>query len=345
MQFILLLFFGTNGGFPLQSAPGIDVDIFTARMAAADENMLLQSTYNLEAPNEMIQGFKARLPAMTSAVTNFGDKYGICGALKGLKTTVIQALDEAFTVASSHAPELSQLSVLFRNVVVQYQKSIQSLLNAAVRFLRETQIKLPGMEETTLPEICKKVKRSIILVFEQIITAVSTNLDTYVSPIIQNIRSVQVTLPSGKVLTVNQIMDHVKKTLKSLLTRIVKVVKKVETLDMILEKLGATLQGVVETAQEFVDTIRSDVLDSVVLYINQYYTYLTTLVKELINQADALLTIDQFNAIVEQCIDSVLFILNKLTNAVSIIFPVESEYLVNVQDGRLEIKLPFPSRQ
>ncbi|KAL7888295.1 hypothetical protein AOLI_G00032690 [Acnodon oligacanthus] len=320
-----------------------DIDIFTARVdATGDEKISLRATYNLEAPNEMILGLQARLPIITSSIKNFGEKYGICSAVEGLKTTIVSALTEAFTAASSHAPELSQLSVLFRNVVVQYQKAIQNILNAAARFLRETQIKLPGMEETTLPEIYKKIKSNVVKVLEQIITAISDNFEAYLAPIIKTISTVEITLPSGEIMTGDQIFKYVSTILRDLLTQTANIVKQLESLDMVLEKLGDTLQEVVEKAQEIVDTIRSDVIDAVALYFNIYYTSFVTLVKGLIEKVDALLTIDQLNAIVEKCMESVLLFLNELKRVVSEILPAESRALVRVQDGRLELELPFP---
>uniref|UniRef100_A0AAR2JHL4 Vitellogenin domain-containing protein n=1 Tax=Pygocentrus nattereri TaxID=42514 RepID=A0AAR2JHL4_PYGNA len=320
-----------------------DIDIFTAKVdATGDEKISVQATYNLEAPKEMILGLQARLPFITSSITNFGEKYGICSAVEGLKTTIVSALTEVFTAASSHAPELSQLSILFRNVVVQYQKAIQNILNAAARFLRETQIKLPGMEETTLPEICKKIKSNVVKVVQEIITAISDNFEAYFAPIIKTIGTVELILPSGGIMTGDQIYVSVRTLLRDCLTRTAKIVEQLESLDMILDKLGDTLQEVVEKAQEIVDNIRSEVIDAVALYFNIYYTSFVTLVKGLIEKVDALLTIDQLNAIVEKCMESVLLFLNELKRVVSDILPAESGALIRVQDGRLELELPFP---
>ncbi|XP_007238433.3 apolipoprotein Bb, tandem duplicate 1 [Astyanax mexicanus] len=325
------------------SAP--ESDILTIRMAATGEKLQFLATYNLDAPTAMVMGLKERLSSITSTISNFGEKYGICAAVGGLKETIVNALTEAFTVVSNHAPDLSQLSVLYRNVVVQYQKAIQSLLNAAIKFLKETQIKLPGMEESTLLEICNKIKSNVFVVLQQIFTAISDNLEEFIASFSKTISTVQVTLPSGDVMTGEQILDYVKSNLRRLVTRIVNSVKQLESLDQILEKLRDTLQEVVEKAQEFVDTIRSDVIDAVALYINEYYSNFITLVKRLVEKADALLTFNQLTGFVEQCMEFILSVLSELTNVVSRILPAEADALVKVQDGRLEVELPFPFQQ
>ncbi|XP_072553083.1 apolipoprotein Bb, tandem duplicate 1 [Salminus brasiliensis] len=324
------------------SAPENDVDIITMRMTATgEEKIQIQATYNLEAPSEMIMCLTMRFSTLTSTISNFGEKYGISSALQGLKTTVVSALTEAFTTVSNHAPELSQLSILFRNVVVQYQQAIQSLFNAAIKFLRETQIKLPGMEEATLSEICKKIKSNVFVVFEQIVMAITDNLEAYLASISNTISTVQVTLPSGEVMTGEQILDFVKSNLRRLVTHTVNTVKQLESLDVVLKMLSDTLQEVVEKAQEFIDMIRSDVVDAVALYVNKYYTNFISSLKRLIENADALLTIEQFNDIVKQCMEFIMFVLNELTGIVSTILPVE----FGARQASLEFELPFPFHQ
>ncbi|XP_030628767.1 apolipoprotein B-100 isoform X1 [Chanos chanos] len=327
------------------SAPEDDVDILSIRAAAKeDKKMHLQAAYNLEAPHEMIMGLKERLPAITSSITGFADKYGILGAVRGLWATIVNGITEAYTAASAHAPELSQLSILFRNVIVQYQKTVQIFIDAAVKILRETHIQLPGMEEkTSLPEICQKVTSNVATVLEQLVQVITDNLEVYLTPIIETISPVQVVLPSGEVMTGTQILDHVKSTLKTLSTQAVELVRELESLDVILQKLGETLHAVVEKAQEFIDNIKSDILDTAAVYLNAYYANLVTVVKSLLEMVDAELTIEKLNEIIGHCLDYVMSILSTVISTVAGVLPTDG--LVKVNDGKLEIELPFPFHQ
>ncbi|XP_066532856.1 apolipoprotein Bb, tandem duplicate 1 [Hoplias malabaricus] len=321
-----------------------DNEMFTASIDTTDEKIHFQATYNLEAPSQLIMVLKTKMPDITSSIRNFAEKNGISDALKGLKETIVSVIDESFMIASTHAPELSQLSVLFRNVIVQYQKVIQTLLNAAAKFLRETQIELPGVEGTTLPEICKKIKGTVAEVIDQIVTAVSINLGAYLTPFVKAIGTVQFILPTGEEITGEQIFDYVENTLRSFLTITVNSLKQLESLDVVLEKLSDTLQEVVEMAQEFIDKIQSDVLDAVALYINQCYINMITLIKQLLEEADVLLTLDQFSAIVENCLETVAFVLSELSSTVYTILP-ENGLLVKAQCNSLEIDVPFYFQQ
>uniref|UniRef100_A0A4W4F378 Vitellogenin domain-containing protein n=1 Tax=Electrophorus electricus TaxID=8005 RepID=A0A4W4F378_ELEEL len=278
------------------SMPENDVDILIIRLVTMEDEKIFHTDFREEAPSELIRGLQARIPAITSAITNFAEKYGIVSVIKRLRTAIVHGITEAYTAASSHSLNLSQLSILYRNIIVQYQKAIQSLLNAVVKFLRETQIILPGMDETTLPEICQKVIMNAAIVMEQIVKAITDNLDAYLNSISETIDTVQVHLPYGEVITGEQIFDYVKRTLKNALTHTVNILKHMESLDVVLERLSHTLQQAVQKAQDFVDTIESDIIDAAVVYINIYYINIVIMIKNWIKKIDAVLTIDELNA-------------------------------------------------
>ncbi|XP_076874065.1 apolipoprotein Bb, tandem duplicate 1 [Brachyhypopomus gauderio] len=276
------------GSYP--SSPGEYVDFFILRLRNEDETF--HTYFRDEAPSELIRGLQERIPAITSAIANFADKYGILSAIKEVRTAIVHAVSEAYTAASNHSPDLSQLSILYRNVIVQYLKAIQTLLNAAVKFLRETQIKLPGMDAATVPEISQKLRMNIVMVIEQIMKAINENLDAYSD----TIGSVHFNLPRFHVITAEEIFNYT-------LNIAVDFTKHMDSIDVVLEKLSHTLQKAVEKAQEFVDSIQSDIIDTALVYINTYYTNIITLIKNWIEKIDAMLTIDELNANAEFVLD------------------------------------------
>merc|ERR1712142_805457 len=228
------------------SAPEDDVYIFILKASAKEgDSMNLKVAFNMEAPEIMITGLKERLPAIVSTLNDFGEKYQLIGHVTGLKSAIVNLLEETYTTVNNQAPELSQLSILFRNTVVQYQKIVQVFLDTAVKFLRETQFKLPGSDEmTTLPEVLKKLTGTVATVLEKAIQMMLVNAE----------------------LTFNAMVDMLRDTVKALLNQVVDLVRNMESLDMILEKLGETLKVIVDKAQEFVDkSLKSDTLDAVAI--------------------------------------------------------------------------------
>lgn len=284
----------------------------------------------------MILGLKSRLPAITSAISKFAEKYGILDAINGLKTTLFSALNEAFTISYNHSPDLHQLSILFRNVIVQYSKAIQQLLDAAVTFLRETQIKLPGMEETTLPEIFQQIKSSIAAVYEKVIDAITVNLKAHLS----TVKTIRIVLPDGDILTGDEILDY----MEHALTRSVDLINQLDSLDVIFDKLGHALQAIVDMTQMYIDFIQSDFLDNIAAEINTFYTENIRLVKihiEILNN----FTIDKLNSFLSVFMELALFIVEEFRNNVSTVFPTDSELFVNVHNGRLKMDISFPLYQ
>lgn len=308
--FFLLIFYIVIivGFFFLQSAPQDDVDILIIKAAPKGDEKVLLVSYNLQAACDVPRGLMKRLPDILS--------YGSRGLVIASEFKTV--FRDVHSAALWHSPELSELSKLFRNVVVTYQKNIQVLINAVIDFLRETKYKLPGMDEATLPEICTKIKFIIAEMLEKL----ANNLEIYFSPIMENFNTVEMTFPSGKVITVAEVQENVRSNLKSLLAMMANVMKQMESLDVFLEKLGQTIQEAVDEAQKFVDAIKSNILEAIAAPLNTFYTTLLSTSDEII--------------------DNLLF---------SVMFPVglfldylytEFEGVLNANNGLQQIELPFP---
>merc|ERR1719481_1921393 len=108
--------------------------------------------------------------------------------------------------------------------------------------------------------------------------------------------NIQVTMPIGDVMSGAQMIDQLRDTVKALLNQVVDLVKNMESLDMILEKLGETLKAIVDRAQEFVDnSLKSDILDAVAIYINAFYGNLVSVLKKVVDQANTVVDMEYLN--------------------------------------------------
>merc|ERR1719341_253560 len=203
------------------SAPEDDVDILIVRASAKEgDKMNLKVAFNMEAPEIMITGLKERLPAIVSTLNDFGEKYQLIGHVTGLKSAIVNLVEETYTTVNNQAPELSQLSILFRNTVVQYQKIVQVFLDTAVKFLRETQFKLPGSDEmTTLPEVLKKLTGTVATVLEKAIEMMLVNAELTFNAMVDMLSNIQVTMPIGDVMSGAQMIDQFRDTVKALLNQ------------------------------------------------------------------------------------------------------------------------------
>eukprot|EP00064_Thunnus_orientalis_P006272 superscaffoldBa00000648_g6288 len=272
------------GRYP--SAPEVDVDILVIRTSSKDaDKMNLQIAYNMETPKVMLSEFKTRLPSIISSITVFADKYQITKNMEELKNSVVNRINEAYNDAINYDVQMSQLSIFFRNIIVQYQKTVQVFLDAVVKVLRETQFKLPGSEEmTTLPEVLKQLTSSIAAMLDKTIQIIYENMEVYYNSFVEKISSVKLRMPVGDAITGGQIFDQVKTAFKNIFDELVDFVKNMESLDTMLVKIGDTLKAVVEKSEEFVDSVKSDYLDAVFININVLYRNFITVIKTAVNK-------------------------------------------------------------
>ncbi|CAL9691969.1 unnamed protein product [Knipowitschia caucasica] len=314
------------------SSPDADVDILVLRATPKDgDKMTLQVAYNMEAPKAMLTEFKAKIPAVLSTLKAFIDNNLMTSNVLEWRDTMLTRINEAYTAAINYDVQLSQLSIFFRNSVVEFQKSVQVFVDAAVKVLRETQFRLPGSEEmTTLPVVLKQITSSIANVLRNVIQIAYDTTEFYYNSFVDTFSTVELRMPVGDVMTVGQIIDNVKTTGKSLFNQIVDFVNNMESLDTMLVKIGETLKALVDKTTEFVDTIKSDFLDSLLANVNVAYRRVVMAVKDIIELVSSY-DMDQLNDFLQSVVDYCIVAVEQL-NAM-------------VNGSTLEVELPFPFLQ
>lgn len=332
-----------------QSAPEVDVDILVVRSSSKDtDKMNLQIAYNMEAPKVILYELKTRFLDIISTFRAFADKYQITGNMEELINSFVNRINEAYNDAISYDLQMSQLSIFFRNIIVQYQKTVQVFLDAVIKMLRETQFKLLGSDEmTTIPEVLKKLTSSIAAMLDKTINIIAENTEFYYNSFIENISNVKLRMPVGDAITGAHIIDQVKTAFKNILDELVNFVQNMETLDTMLVKIGDTLKAIVEKSGEFVDSIKSDYLDAVFININVQHRNLIIAIKNVVDKISAL-NMEQLNNAYEYVIDMFIYVVDQFNNTVYGILQQASEEAqayVKVSNGRLEIDLPFPFQQ
>merc|ERR1712228_974160 len=118
-----------------------------------------------------------------------------------------------------------------------------------------------------------------------------------------------------------------------------------ESLDMILEKVGETLKAIVDKAQDAVDnTIKSDILDAIAVYINAFYGNLLGLMKTIVDYANTVIDMKYVNGSIDYILEAVQSVVNYLNHTISGSLqqvPAEFRSYVKAEGRRLEINLPL----
>lgn len=332
--------------FPHQSAPEVDVNVLAVRSAVKDaDKMRLQLAYNMEVPRSMLFELKTRIPSVLSALTLFAEKYQITGAVEGLKMAAVTRVGEVYNTVTSYKLETSQLSIFFSNTFVQYQRTVQAFIDAVVKVLRETKFKLPGSGElTTIPAVLREVTSSIGVVLEKILQNIYTRMQYYYDAYVGMLMDVNLSMPIGDVLASNQFFADVKKATSMFF---LDFVKNMESLDVMLVKVGETLKAVAEKTQEFVDSVESEYLDVVLVSINVQYRNFITALKDVAGQFAAL-NMEDLNEACDYIIDMLIYVTDQVNNVVYAYLQqtsAEVQPYVTITDAILEIDVPLSFQQ
>ncbi|KAG7270489.1 hypothetical protein CRUP_032785, partial [Coryphaenoides rupestris] len=163
------------GRYP--SEPSNDVEILAMKMSVPNwEKLNVQTTWNMEMPYEMMMGLKKAVP--TTYVSNqIGKTYNkitkLATNLKGPMEEVKKQGKVMLKRASDNirAMDLSQMPIRVSDsamlILRGYQKSIRVILDAAIKFLRETKFQMPGYtEKMSGLEIYRKMSTYVAKVAE-----------------------------------------------------------------------------------------------------------------------------------------------------------------------------------
>lgn len=317
-------------------------------MLKDDDKMKLQISYNMDVPKAMLSELKTKRALILSKFSMLADKYQITSKVEELKTLVVNRINEAYQAVINYDASMSQLSVFFRNVIVQSQKTIQVFLDAFVRVLRETQFKLPGSDEmTTLPVVLHRLTSTIAAAMEMTIQKIFENAEIYYNIVVDKISSVQLSMPVGDVVSLNQFIDQVTTVVKNVVFEVVDFVKNMESLDMMMLKIGETLEAVVEKSQEFVDIVSSDYMDAVLVHFNTLYSHLISMAKRAADMITTL-TMEDVSNTFAYVVGRVMYVIEQFNEAVYGFLgqiSEEAQTYITVQNGMLEIDLPLTFQQ
>ncbi|KAG7239696.1 hypothetical protein INR49_028632 [Caranx melampygus] len=325
------------------SDPGNDVDIFTIRASAKDANrMNFKMSINMDTPNIMLRELNEKIPAITSCLSSFAEKYQLFSHAAQLKNIIIFYVEKAHNIENVER-YLPPLSALFRKTVVQYQKTIEVFLDAAIKFLRETRVKLPGSDHmTTLLEVLNKTMSSITSMVGKALQLLAINVEYALNFLLGMVSKIQVTMPVGDVMAIAKLRDQIRNSVKTMFNPVVDYVNHPESFDMLLEKLSDTLKLLVDKAQDYVDyQLRSPLLQHPIAFcMNYVYDIYIKLVKAMTEYANTSVDTDSINNIIYYILDIFRSKVNEFRYTVTGYLqraPAQYRSYVKVKGTKLEI--------
>lgn len=300
-----------------QSEPRADIEIIGVKMSVINfEKLNLQTTWNMEMPYEMMLQMKNQVPVVMEtvydpAVMTYKELYRSVRSLEGsfedvkenVKTVVDKAFDHLAAVRRSNfVTALTDNTISFLKV---YQKKVEMIMGAVVKFLRETKFLIPGHEERLSGlEIYQKFTAFVADASEEAIVKIPAYFTSMSTMVVDYIRSIEFTLPgSNYVVRGGEILDDLFVAMRKFQNQMIVTMKQLSNIQLedIINKFNAFMYFAVEQSEKFLQTLKSE-------NVEKFYTFVSDMYTDVMNSqvmADVSRQIEEFQRIVMEYFEAV----------------------------------------
>lgn len=298
----------------IQSTPGKDTDLMSFKVTLKNsEKLSVQVGYHINGLSDMINGLKDRLPSIIAALHKFINQYHINhlgmdlnrAALK-LKNTLSNGIDRAYqeiprminalqtsveqlrqqgknmwriTLENFPQMDLQELSRRFfssaNEYLQNYESNMRVLLDAAMKFLKDTKFHLPGLEEKlTGQELYNRTRQSISKATDRATTSFFSLMEAIADSVSGNINKVEFTLPgTTKVISGKNILKDLRSAMKSAKDQIMLAIERWDNfkLEKVFQDMLNFVRVYIQRAEVFLNSLRTEKLEDISSYINGIY--------------------------------------------------------------------------
>lgn len=295
------------------------------------EKLNLQTTWNTQVTYDILGGLRDRVPAITSSLYKFANKYhrahfgmDLNHASLKLKNTVSSSIEKAYqeiprnldtlrneiekirdqskviykrAVDSLPATDFQKVSDdltrFIRELLWQYQKNVKLMLDAVMKFLSKTKFQLPGIKEKlTGEELFQRASRSIARVIEQSNRMIYSFIESNTGAFISYVNNIEFTVPSTNyIISGRNIVENVKYAMKNMQNNIMDMVRTLENI---------RLEDILEKLKTFLQLCIQKVDDAVASLKTQGLDELSASFKSIIAEACNVQFMQSFGAQFEE---------------------------------------------
>lgn len=343
------------------------------------EKLNIQTTWNMEMPYEVMLGLKKQVPTAVQMVSDpafiaYEEVLRLGDSLKQAKDQGKVMFKRAIDNLAAVSPSDVMTTVTEKTVLIlrEYQKKVEIVLDAVVKFLRETKFVIPGYEQRLSGlEVYQKFSTFVADVSEEAIQKIPEYFTNMFTAVLDYFQSIEFTLPgSNYMVSGREILDDLSVALRKIQDKVIFTVRKLGEIQLedIIKKISAFMQFVtkqsetllqtlksqnIEKLSEFVsdvyrDAINSPILADVSLQINEVYRivmeYLKT-VRAKIQNIFSDVSSEQLQADIQSWIDTLVKRMNAFHNNVIKTLKEKSESIepfVRVSDRQMDVDIPLP---
>lgn len=370
--------------FTPQSEPTTDIDILGLKMSVVNsEKLNLQATWNMEMPYEMMLRLKKQVPTAMEivydpAVRTYNEVYRHARSLEGSferareqgKVMFKRAVDNLASVNPSSVMTIVTDNTIF--VLKEYQKKVEMVFDAVVKFLRETRFQIPGYEQRLSGlEVYQKFSAFVADVSEEAVQKIPEYFANMFTAVIDYFNTIEFTLPgSNYVVRGTEILDDLLVALRKIQDQVIVTVRKLGDIQLedIINKFSAFMQFTIKQTEKFLQTLKSQNVERFSTFVSDVYNdainsqvladvarqvedvrrivmeYLTA-VRAKLQDILAGMSSEQLKADIQSWIDLLLKRVNAFQNNVIKTLKEKSkkvEPFVRVGDRQMDVDIPIP---
>lgn len=250
------------------------------------EKLNLQTTWNMEMPYEMMLRMKNQVPVVMEtvqepAVMTYRELQRFVrsfeSSFEDVKDNAKTVVEKAFghLAAVRRSDFVTTLTDNTISVFKVYQKKIEMIMGAVVKFLRETKFLIPGHEERLSGlEIYQKFTAFVADVSEEAIVKIPEYFTSMSTMVIDYIRSIEFTLPGSNYVVIGgEILDDLFVAMRKIQNQVIVTVKKLSNIQLedIINKFNAFMNFTVEQSERLLQTLKSENVENFYNFVSDMY--------------------------------------------------------------------------
>ncbi|KAM6915749.1 apolipoprotein B-100-like [Xenentodon cancila] len=273
------------GRYPTE--PTTDIDILGLRMSViGSEKLNIQTTWNMEMPYEMMLGLKKQVPMAMEMVSDSAVRASrnIKRNVRGLKDLFEKARKQGKEVLNRAVKNLAALNrpdllAAFTDktsfILNEYKRKVQHVLDAVVKFLRETKFQVPGYEEKLSGlEVYQKCSAFVADVSEEAVQKFPEYFASMFASVFDHLQDLEFRLPgSDRIVTSKEFLNDLLVALRKVQDWAIMTVRKLGDIQLedIFMKFSVFMQFTVEQCEKVLETLKSQNIESLSTFVTDVY--------------------------------------------------------------------------
>lgn len=348
-----------------------------------NEKLNIQTTWNMEMPYEVMLGLKEQVPTVFDIVSGpaVWAYNEICTQGKVLRASTEQAREKAKEIfkraiekVAAVTPSNAMMAAADKTILIlkEYQKKLENVFDAVVKFLRETKFQIPGYEQKLSGlEVYQKLTAFVADVSEEAVQKIPEYFAAMFKIVLDYLQAIEFTFPgSNYIVSGREILDDLFVALRKIQDQVIAIVKDLGNIKVedVTKKFSAFMQFTIKESEKFIQTLKSQNIENLSTLVTDMYNdfinspilgdvtkqvekvciivmeYLKTVRAKLENiLAD--MSSEQLQADIQSWIDQLVKRVNSFHNNVIKTFKEKSKNVkqfVRVSDRQMEVDIPLP---